>query len=118
MAAGDPGARVYSSDSTLRQYVRAWRMGSRRPGRRRRSDDTTTTPADRRRFSPRQTYWLFLRPVEDLGAKERVYREALCQESATIATAQRLVSDFGRIARMRGDGARRMVELGESQPYS
>ena len=89
------------SASTLLQYVRAWRTGSRRPGRRRWSDDTTTAPADRHRFSPRQTHWLLLRPVEDLGANERVFWEAFCQESATIATAQRLVSDFGRIVHMR-----------------
>ncbi len=89
------------SASTLRQYVRAWRTGSRRPGRRRRSDDTTNAPADRRRFSPRQTHWLLLRPDDDLNDDERAYREALCQESPMIATAQRLISDFGRIVRTR-----------------
>lgn len=89
------------SASTLRQYVRTWRTGSRRPGRRRRSDDTTNAPADRRRFSPRQTHWLLLRSVDDLNDDERVYREALCQESPMIATAQRLISDFSRIVRTR-----------------
>lgn len=87
--------------STLRQYVRAWRTGSRRPGRRRRSDDTANAPEDRRRISPRQTLWLLLRPVDELKDDERFYREALCQESPTIATAQRLISDFGRIVRTR-----------------
>ncbi len=87
--------------STLRQYVRAWRSGSRRPGRRRQGDDTATVPADQRQFSPRQTHWLLLRPMVDLDTHERAYREALCQESMTIATAQRLVADFGRIVRTR-----------------
>lgn len=87
--------------STLRAYVRAWRSGSRRPGRRRRGDDATNAPADQRQFSPRLTHWLLLRPVADLDTNERAYREALCQESMTIATAQRLVADFGRIVRAR-----------------
>ncbi len=90
--------------STVRQYVRAWRTGPRRPGRRRRGaeahDDLGAAPRQRR-FSPRQTHWVLLRPVEDLDTDERAYREALCQASATIATAQRLVADFGRIVRTR-----------------
>jgi len=93
-------ARGYTgSASTLRQYVRAWRSGSRRPGRRRRGDDAANPPADQRPFSPRQTHWLLVRPVDDLTAKERAYCEALCQGSVTIATAQRLVVEFGRIIR-------------------
>ncbi len=87
--------------STLRQYVRAWRTGPRRPGRRRQGEDSESAPPERRRFSSRQTHWLLLRPLEDLNDDERAYREALCQASATIATAQRLVSDFGRIIRTR-----------------
>ncbi|HZC07532.1 MAG TPA: transposase [Ktedonobacterales bacterium] len=90
--------------STLRQYVRAWRTGPRHPGRRRHSEDVESAPPERperRRFSPRQTHSILLRPVDDLNDDERVYREALCQENPTIATAQRLVSDFGRIVRMR-----------------
>jgi len=87
--------------STLRQYVRAWRTGPRHPGRRRQGEDVENAPPERRRFSPRQTHWILLRPVDDLTDDERAYREALCQESATIATAQRLVSDFGRITRTR-----------------
>lgn len=75
--------------------------GARRPGRRRQGDDTADAPADRRRFSPRQTHWLLLRPLDDLDVNERAFREALCQESVTIATAQRPVADFGRIVRAR-----------------
>ncbi len=88
----------------MRQYVRAWRTGPRRPGRRRSGDeaqDDLGAPPRQRRFSPRQTHWILLRPVEDLDTDERAYREALCQASATIATAQRLVADFGRIVRTR-----------------
>jgi transposase len=87
--------------STVRQYVRRWRTGPRRPGgRRRRADDGAGTPPPRqRRFSPRQTRWILLRPVDALDADERAYREALCHESATIATAQALAGDFGRIVR-------------------
>jgi len=87
--------------STLRQYVRAWRTGPRRPGRRRSGDAATGAPPRQRRFSPRQTHWILLRPVEALNTDERAYREALCQASTTIATAQRLVADFGRIVRTR-----------------
>ncbi len=87
------------SASTLRQYIRAWRSGSHRPGRRRQGDDAAHAPADQRPFSPRQTHWLLVRPVDDLKATERAYREALCQESATIATAQRLIVEFGRLIR-------------------
>jgi transposase len=90
--------------STLRQYVRAWRTGPRRPGRRRQGQDADSAPPGhdvRHRCSPRQTHWLLLRPVEDLSEGERAYRAALCQESALIATAQRLVSAFGRIIRTR-----------------
>lgn len=87
--------------STVRQYVRAWRTGPRRPGRRLSGDDATGAPPRPHRFSPRQTHWILLRPVEELDTDERLYREALCQASATIATAQRLVVDFGRIVRTR-----------------
>lgn len=87
--------------STLRQYVRAWRSGPRHPGRRRQGEDAANAAPERHQFSPRQTHWLLLRPVEDLNEDERAYRDALCQASATIATAQRLVSDFGRIIRTR-----------------
>ncbi|HZC05621.1 MAG TPA: ISL3 family transposase [Ktedonobacterales bacterium] len=87
--------------STLRQYVRTWRTGPRRPGRRRHGEDGANAPPARPRFSPRQTHWLLLRPVEDLTDDERAYRAALCQASAVIATAQRLVSDFGHMVRTR-----------------
>ncbi len=88
--------------STVRQYVRAWRTGPHRPGRQPRAGDTPSTPPPRQhRFSPRQTRWILLRPVDELDADERAYRQALCQESATMATAQRLVEDFVRIVRAR-----------------
>jgi transposase len=87
--------------STLRQFVRAWRTGPHRPGRRRHGEDRASAPPAQPRFSPRQTHWILLRPVEDLTDDERAYREALCRESALIATARRLVSEFGRIVRAR-----------------
>jgi transposase len=88
--------------STVRQYVRAWRTGPRRPGRRRRAEDASgAPPPHQRRFSPRQTRWILLRSVEELDEGERTYRQALCRESAAIATAQALVEDFGRIVRTR-----------------
>jgi transposase len=88
--------------STVRQYVRGWRTGPRHAGRRRRAEDASGAPPPRpRHFSPRQTRWILLRPVEELDADERAYRHALCQESATIARAQTLVADFGRIVRTR-----------------
>ena len=68
--------------STLRQYVCAWRTGPHHPGRRRQGEDSESAPPDRperRRFSPRQTHWILLRPVDDLNDNERAYREALCQ---------------------------------------
>ncbi len=88
--------------STVRQYVRVWRTGPCHPGRRRRADDAAGTPPPReRRFSPRQTRWILVRPVDELDANEQNYRKALSQESPTIATAQALVEDFGRIVRAR-----------------
>jgi len=84
----------------VRQYVRGWRTGPRWRGRRRRGEDTVGIPPRRqRRFSPRQTRWILLRSVDELDADERAYRQALCQKSATIATAQALAEDFGRIVR-------------------
>lgn len=97
--------RGYSgAASTVRQYLRAWRRGPRRPGRRRRAEDGAgAPPRSRRRFSPRQTRWVLLRPLEELDQEERAYREALCQENAAIASAQALVTEFGRIVRAQAD---------------
>jgi len=41
------------------------------------------------------------RGESQLDADEQAYRQALCQHSAAIATAQALVEDFGRIVRGR-----------------
>jgi transposase len=90
--------------STLRQYVAAWRPGPCRPGRRRLgAADAHSAPAPpvRRTFSPRQTRWILLHPLEDLDDTERAYRARLCQESATIATAQALVEQFRQMVRIR-----------------
>jgi len=88
--------------STVRQYVRGWRSGSHWPGRRRPTEDGAGAPPPRhRRFSPRQTRWILLRSVEELAAHEHAYRQALCQQSTAIATAQALATDFGRIVRTR-----------------
>jgi transposase len=90
--------------STVRQYVRGWRTGPRRPGRRRWPEDPAGTPPPRhRRYSPRQTRWILLRSVDELDADERAYRQGLCQESAAITTAQALAEDFGRIVRAGAD---------------
>jgi len=91
------------AESTLRQYVAAWRPGPRRPGRRRLGADAHTAPAPpaRRTFSARQTRWILLRAFEDLDNVERAYRTTLCQESATIATAQALVAQFAQMVRTR-----------------
>jgi transposase len=86
--------------STVRQYVRAWRTGPRHTGRRRQGEDADgPPPPPPRRFSPRQTRWILLRPLEDLTELERAYRQALCQASPPIALAQALANDFGRIIR-------------------
>lgn len=95
--------RFIGAASTVRQYVRGWRTGPRHPGRRRHGEDAHGTPPRQRHYSPRQTRWILLRPADELDADERAYREALCQESATIATAQVLAQDFGRIVRARAD---------------
>jgi transposase len=95
-------ARGYrGAASTLRQYLAAWREGPRRLGRRRSDTDARSTPAPpiRRTFSARQTRWILLRPLEDLDDVERAYRTTLCQESATIATAQALVEPFRQMVR-------------------
>jgi transposase len=85
-------------------HQHGWRTGPRRPGRWRRAEQVAgTAPPRQRRFSPRQTRWILLRPVDELAADERAYRAALCQESAAIATAQALADDFGRIVRARAD---------------
>jgi len=91
------------ASSTVRQYVRGWRTGPQHAGRRRRGADAADTPPRARRFSPRQTRWILLRPVDTLDADEQAYRQALCQASAAIATAQTLAEDFGRIVRARAD---------------
>lgn len=74
--------------STRRQYVRGWRTGPRHTSRRR-GEDAAGTPPRVRRFSPRQTRWILLRPVNTLDADELSFRRALCQESPAIATACR-----------------------------
>jgi transposase len=112
-AAGERNSRVLfaeireqgyrGAESTVRQYLAAWRGGPRRPGRRPAGADAPAAPAPpmRRTFSARQTRWILLRPLEDLDDVERTYRTALCQESATIATAQSLVEQFRQMVRTR-----------------
>ena len=86
--------------STVRQYVRAWRSRPRHMGRRRHGEDADgPPPLPPRRFSPRQTRWILLRPPEALTEMERAYRQALCQASPPIALAQALADDFGRMVR-------------------
>jgi transposase len=94
-------AQGYSgAASTVRQYIRAWRTGPRHTGRRRQGEDTDgPPPPPPRRFSPRQTRWILLRPREDLTETEQAYRQALCQACSPIALAQALADDFGRIVR-------------------
>ena len=91
------------SPSTLRQYLMAWRTGPHRPGRRPTDADglSSSLPARRRPFSPRQTRWILLRPVEELTEEERTYRQQLCQEVGTIAQAQQLAEAFWRLVRER-----------------
>jgi hypothetical protein len=43
--------------------------------------------------------WILLRSVNELDADERTHRQALCQGSAALATAQALAHDFSRIVR-------------------
>ena len=73
--------------STVRQYVRAWRTGPRRPGRRRHKAGASGAPLPRqRRFSPRQTRWILLRrEVESDGSwpKEVLQSGGVIQDSAT-----------------------------------
>jgi transposase len=97
-AQGDRGA-----ESTVRQYLAAWREGPQRPGRRPPGPDAPAAPAPpkRRAFSARQTRWILLRPLDDLDDVERAYRTALCQESAPIATAQALAEQFRQMVRTR-----------------
>lgn len=86
--------------STVRQYVRAWRTGPRHTGRRRQGEDTVGPPPRvPRRFSPRHTRWILLRPSEELNETEQAYRQALCQASPPIALAQGLADDFARLVR-------------------
>ena len=94
------------SPSTLRQYVMAWRTGPRRPGRLPTDAASPLTGVifRRRTFSPRQTRWILLRPLEELDDEERTYRQQLCQQSATIAQAQLLVDAFWRLVRERHSG--------------
>jgi transposase len=88
--------------STVRQDVRAWRTGPCHPGRRRRTADAAGAPPPHpRRFSPRQTRWILLRPVDELDTNKAAYRQALSQASAAIARAQTLGADFARIVRTR-----------------
>lgn len=88
--------------STVRQYVRAWRSGPRHTGRRRHGEDAAGAPPPTPlRFSPRQTRWILLRPVEELTETERPYRHALCQACPPIALAHALADDFGRMVRAR-----------------
>ena len=61
--------------------------------------DAEGSPPRLRHYSPRQTRWILLRPVEALEPDEHAFRQALCQESAAIAHAQTLAADFGRIVR-------------------
>lgn len=91
--------------STLRQFVRAWRPVPRHAGRRRQSEDDTAAAPCHRRYSPRQTRWIRLRPTKDLDEQERTDREALCQQSVTSAPAKRLVADFGQLVRTRAHTA-------------
>jgi transposase len=95
-------ARGYlGSASTLRLYLAAWRTGPPQLGRRRLGEDPGPAPAPRRAWTSRQTRWVLLRPLEELDAEERAYREEVCQQSASLARAQGLATDFGRLVRER-----------------
>jgi transposase len=86
--------------STVRQYVRTWRTGPRHTGRRQVGEDASgPLPPPTCRFSPRQTRWILLRPLDELNQIERAYRQALCQASPAIALAQAFADDFSRIVR-------------------
>ena len=102
------------SPSTLRQYLMAWRTGPRRPGRRPTDADGLSHPVAvrRRSFSPRQTRWILLRPLDDLTEEERTYRQQLCQEAGTIAQAQNLANTFWHLIRERHAGCHDRQEVG------
>ncbi len=89
------------SPSTLRQYLMAWRTGPRRPGRQPTdaSSRSAGTSSRRRTFSPRQTRWILLQPLDELDAEEQAYRLQLCQESVAIAQAQALADAFWLLVR-------------------
>ena len=61
------------SPSTLRQYLMAWRTGPRRPGRQPTdaSSRSAGTSSRRRTFSPRQTRWILLQPLDELDARNK-----------------------------------------------
>lgn len=95
------------SASTLCNYLMPWRPpdpchpGCRRSGRRRTDADTGSTGGTSlyRPFSPRQTRWVLVRPLEELDPAQRAYRDILSQQYPPIATAQALVEDFWRLLR-------------------
>ncbi|HUY75928.1 MAG TPA: ISL3 family transposase [Ktedonobacterales bacterium] len=94
------------SASTVRHYLMPWRTGPRRPGRRplhEISADSADSAGNvlherpRRTFSPRQTRWLLLQPLEELDEQAYAYRHALCAASPTIEQARTLITDFWRL---------------------
>lgn len=92
----------------------AWRTGPRRPGRHPTDRDSNPTSVlfRRRTFSPRQTRWILLRPLEELDDEERAYRQQLSQESAAIAQAQMLVAAFWQLVRERSTGGQHRQQMG------
>lgn len=53
-------------------------------------------------FEAKTAVWLFIRPLDDLGEKERAELEALRQASETVETIYQLVQEFLQMVRKRG----------------
>jgi hypothetical protein len=67
----------------------------------------------RRTCSARQTRWIVLRPLEDLDDGERAYRAAMCQERATMATAQVLVDQLRQMVCTRARWVGCLIDSGK-----
>ncbi len=107
------------SPSTLRQYLMAWRTGPHRPGRCPTDADGLASPVPRRRtFSPRQTRWILLRPVEELTDEERTYRQQLCQGAATGSSAHSMNPYGERASSVVGSGNEHVAIVPWQVPYA
>jgi transposase len=95
-------AQGYSGSASLVCHVIGdWRANSPRPPKRERGRERQAAPPVRRRLSPRQASWLFVKEHEQLTADQVVLIERVCQADADLHQLYQLGQDFVTMVKQR-----------------